>query len=554
LASFVRLLAGLVRLSLMHRMNRLTLFQSYILAAFAILLLNNTDCMGATSPSEHDEKSMQATELFKSGKSEEAIALAKEAVVDKPTDWLPHATLSYFQWYSGQIPAAVSEAKLAATLAPGIEGLETNTGQMALALGDCQTAIPAFERATKIAPDDWAPWLGLVSSHRSAGHPERALACLREMMVQNNKTFEWFYQISEISLQIDEPKLADEAATKALSLAITPEQKSASSAQLLLALLRDNQLDRAKALMDHVFNECHPDNVELYLRCATMLLPVEDPLAGQKFLDCAVENLNDKLNGNGFFRLGSILEEKARDAANDDTKFGAWTDNAERAYRRAVELAPDRAIYHLALASTLNRKGKMSEMTEELSKAQSLDKFDPLAPFLLARLKSVKSYQDHASGQIPIKATEDQPVNIKLTKVDFKINGLSCGCKLSNVRMALTQFNGVAFVATFNQKPYRGTMLIDESTAAINDAFSQCTKNAFPTDPAVTSSMPEATQPAVTLEVESRQPGINVRDAIRLELTAKVGDFRGFPRKPQQPFALIMPVTLDHSGNLTTLR
>ena len=115
--------------------------------------------MGATSTSDHDEKSVQATDLFKSGKIEEAIALEKKAVIDKPTDWLPHATLSYFQWYSGQIPAAISEAKLAATLAPGIEGLQTNTGQMALAIGDCQTAISAFERATKIAPDDWAPWL-----------------------------------------------------------------------------------------------------------------------------------------------------------------------------------------------------------------------------------------------------------------------------------------------------------------------------------------------------------------------------------------------------------
>ena len=102
------------------------------------------------------------------------------------------------------------------------------------------------------------------------------------MIAQNNKTFDWFYQISEISLQIDEPKLAAEAATKALGIATTPEQKSAGAAQLLLALLRDNQLDRAKALMDHVFNQCHPDNIELYLRCASMLLPVEDPLAGKK--------------------------------------------------------------------------------------------------------------------------------------------------------------------------------------------------------------------------------------------------------------------------------
>jgi len=157
-------------------MNRLMLLQPFFLAALAILPLASPGCMGATSTLEHDEKSVQATELFKSGKIQEAIALEKEAVTDKPTDWLPHATLSYFQWYSGQIPAAVSEAKLAATLAPKIEGLQTNTGQMALALGDYQTAISAFERATKIAPDDWTPWFGLVNTHRSSGSRTRIVS------------------------------------------------------------------------------------------------------------------------------------------------------------------------------------------------------------------------------------------------------------------------------------------------------------------------------------------------------------------------------------------
>ncbi len=541
-------------------MNRLILFQPLFLIAFTLFPLVNPACMGATVTSEHDEKSEQAADLFKSGKIQEAIALEKAAITSKPTDWLPHATLSYFQWYSGQIPAAVSEAKLAATLAPDIEGLQTNTGQMALALGDYQTAISAFERATKIAPDDSTPWFGLVNCHRSSGHPERALTTLREMIAQKNKSFDWFYQISEISLQIDEPKLAEEAATKALSIATTPEQKSTGASDVMLALLRDNQLDRAKTLMDHVFNECHPDDIELYLRSASMLLPVEDPLGGKKLLDCAVENLKDKFNGNGFFRLGSIFEEKARDGASDYTRFYAWSDIAERAYRKALALAPDQPAYHLALAGTLNRKGKLSEMAEELGKVQSLDKFDALAPFLLARLKSLNITGDHAGGQIPREASPEQPVQVNLTKVDFNINGLSCGCKLSKIRMALTEFKGVAFVSTFNRRPFRGTMLIDESMASINDVLSQGAKNAFPANSVVsastseatvstnlaTASTSEATQPAITLEVASRQPGIGTTDAIRLELTTKVGDFHGFPRKLQQPFVLILPVALEH--------
>lgn len=507
--------------------------------------------MGLTGVSEHDEQRAQAAELFKSGKAKDAIELEKKIVEATPKEWLPHATLAYFLWYSGNSPGAVAEAKLAASLAPDIEGLQTNLGQMALAIGDAQTAIPAFESATKIAPDDPAPWLGIVRSHRSAGRNEDAKVALREMVSQSNKSFEWFYQISEMCLQSDEPKIADEAAAKAMSLASTPEQKARGTCQLFLAFLRDNQLDRARALRDKVFNECHPDDMEIYLRCASMLLPVGDPAAGKKLLDCAAENLKDRLSSSGFYRLGTIFEEKARDADHGRTSFGAWADNAEAAYRRAIALDPERAVYHLALAGALNRKGRADEMSEELSKAQSLDKYDPLAPFLLAHLDNS---QDHAVGRGPKDVSAGQPCRVNLTKVDFKINGLGCGCKLGTVRMALSKNKGVAFVSTSLQKPYRGTMLIDESMTSIDDALSQGGKDASPVIPVGASPEVVAAQPAIKLEAESREPDISANDAIRLELVAKVGDFRGFPRKMQRAFVLIMPEALERSMEYANLQ
>lgn len=516
--------------------------------------------MGLTGVSEHDEQRAQAAELFKSGKAKEAIELEKKVAEATPKEWLPHATLAYFMWYSGNPPGAVAEAKLAASLAPDIEGLQTNLGQMALAIGDAQTSIPAFENATQIAPDDPTPWLGIVRSLRSAGRNDDAKAALRDMVAQSNKSFEWFYQISEMCLQIDEPKIADEAAAKAMSLASTPEQNSKGTCQLFLAFLRDNQLDRARTLRDRVFNECHPDDMEIYLRCASLLLPVGDPAAGKKLLDCASANLKDRLSSSGFYRLGEIFERKAQGAGKDSTTFGAWNGSAEAAYRRAIALDPDRAVYYLALAGTLNQKGKVDEMAEALSRAQSLDKYDPLAPFLLAQLNKP---QEHAAGQIVKQGPGDKPVTVNLTKVEFKINDLGCGCKLGKVRMALSKNKGVAFVSTSLQKPYRGTMLIDESMMSIDDVLAQAGKDLSPVNTAATSpsaaassaataassAATAASQSAVTLELESRQPDIGVNDAIRIELLAKVGDFRGFPRKMQQAFVLVMPEALENTSD-----
>jgi tetratricopeptide (TPR) repeat protein len=529
-------------------MNRWTPFQPQLFAALAILSIHGTSGFALSAASAHEEKTIQATDLFKEGKVKEAIELEKKELEDDSTDWLPHATMSYFRWYTGDQPTAISEAKLAAKFAPEIEALQTNLGHMALAIGDYQTAIPAFERASKIAPDDWAPGIAIVRCHRSAGRPNEALAALREMLAQRDKSFEWFYQISELCLQIDESKIADEAATKALSAAVTPEQKSTAWAQRLLALLRDSQLEQARALKDHVFTDCRPDNVELYLRCALTLLPADDPVAGKKLLAVASENIKGKLNSSAFYRLGSIFEDKAREIAHDKSKHDAWSNNAEKAYRLALALAPEQAVYHLALAGILNQQGMTGELSEELNKAQTLDKYDPLAPFLLSRLSCS---EESASAQVPARPSSGQPIAVNLTKVIFKINGLNCACKLPKLRMILTKNKNVAFVATLTKKPYRGVLLIDESKANVDEVLSQCAQQTSAAEttvslPADTAATAAAAPPAITLEVESRQPALNAKDAIREELIAKIGELRAFPIKPQQPFSLVVPITLNH--------
>ncbi|HEY9714115.1 MAG TPA: tetratricopeptide repeat protein [Chroococcales cyanobacterium] len=494
-----------------------------------------------------NEKSTNSMELFKHGQCKEAIKLEKAAVKNNPRSWLAHAMLSYFLWYDDATSAAFSEAQLAAKLSPDKEILQTNVGFMAMKSGDYRSAISAFKRAAKIAPDDYVPWLGLIQCHLTADDRDSALACLQEMLSQRNRPYDWFFQISEISLQLDEPKLAAEAAAIARDLADTADQKSGSAAQLLLAWLRDNQLGKAEALRDCVFNSCRSKNEELYLRSASVLLPVKDPLAGKKLLDSAIENLNARQHANVFFRLGVIFETKSRYAVYDRDRFDAWRDIAAAAYRQATTLGPDRSIYHLALAGTTDQPDKIAE---ELNQAQTLDKADPLAPFFLARLNCNR---EDTTKELS-KAASDEASKINLTKVDFKINGLGCACKLGRIRAALKKSAAVAFIATFSKKPYRGTMLVDESIASGDELLSECAQAIVPVAvgpaSATRKTQPQpktaqAEQEVVSFEVESRQPCLSFEDAVRVAVASYSGESYRARYPDLQPLALKLPETSE---------
>jgi len=516
------------------------------LTALAALLLSNPIGICATNVSLPDPRTEQAAILCQKGSLPEAAELEKTVLSQNPGQWLPHAMMSYLRWQQGNVIEAVSEGQTAARLAPDNASVLTNLGLVGITIGDYETAIAPLEQAKSVAPpNDWIPRLGLFRCYYMSRRTDEALRLLHEMASQDEKSFDWYYQTADACLMAGQNALAVECAQKATRAASTSEQKSASEIQLLLTLLNDNKLARAKVIKNAVFENDKPKDSELYVRAASALIPATDPAAGKELLQSALDNLKAKEDGDAFFRLGTIFEDKAGHVSNDATKFGAWISGAGIAYSRAISLAPDQPSYHLALAGNWFHKGETDRMSEELTKVEILLPVDPFASFLKTR---IKADQNDLAGNVRTKPTSTEPpIALHLTKVHFKLNGIGCSCKISRVLMALSKVNGVAFASIPLMAPYQGDILVDESVTPIDDVFSQCTANTFAANPA-TDKVNSPARPLFGFEFVSRQPIASMPAAIEVAQSVEHPDILRF-RRQFKTVVPIMPVNLARPGD-----
>jgi Flp pilus assembly protein TadD len=81
--------------------------------------------------------------------------------------------------------------------------------------------------------------------------------------------------------------------------------------------------------------------------------------------------------------------------------WGEWMPGqyaqAEAAYRRCLELAPNVAAYHVALGVTLSRQGEWDEAIVELKRAVALDATDSVAYRHLADLHRAVGQESEAA-------------------------------------------------------------------------------------------------------------------------------------------------------------
>jgi len=491
------------------------------LISLTLLCTSPADAADISNP---DPLIKQAFQLCKQGKVQEARELAAQAVGKDPNDWLAHESLSYFSWLQGDVVRATAEAQRAAVLGPDQEIVFTNLGQIYEQLYQYSNAIPEYDRATKIAPDDWIPWIGLARCFVLNNNARDGYAVLRHMESQEGQRFDWYYQIGRTYLHMDRADLAVVPLSKAKSLATTKQQKSDAAVQDLLALLRNNQKPRVRTTADDIFNTYHPQDHELYIRGASLLLTPVDPVSGKRFLKMSMKNLTSAKDSDAFFKVGQIFDDKADTVSYDADARRQWLNNAESAYRHAIALDPIRGSYHLALAGTLDRQLKAAEVVEELTNAQSLDSTDKLAPFLLSGSKI--GHDD--------KGLESQPDvkkecfhNINLSEVRFNIDGVDCGCKMKLIQNALEKVSGVTLVSIVSEKPYRGKMLIDQSVTPIHDALLQALKTVFPFE-----YKDKTRTPGIKAGMYSCRPVQSTAEAVILARSMRNGDPLQFA-KPQ---------------------
>jgi len=502
------------------------------IAVFACLLLATGTAVSAKGGSSYNELTQQGIHLYEQDQAQEAIDLELQAVKKKRTAWLPHALLSYFLWHESKPQEAIVEGKLAAKLAPHMPVLLINLGIIEQLSGDLQSAVDCFGKARALAPTDWRAWIGQAQSLMLVGRVDESASILQEMGAQTTNDFNWYYELAQTYLFLDRPGLAADAASKANTVASTPQQKSDSLFQLFVSCVRDNQIERANALKHQVFCDNKPTDAQIYIQAASSLLPVLDPAAADEIFDAAVANLARPTDSETFLRLARIFEEKASYVSYDRTKYGAWLESEEAAYRQAIKLNSSPAIYHLGLASVLGQKGKAEEMTLELDKAWAIDAHDQLTGYLLSKLKPV---QIPATGQIaatePSGATEPSAAtrqqlhltdssaasprskalalasHVHLTEAKIGISGLSCACKLNIVANSFRQIKGLVLTTMSPKYPYKSTILIDQSMIPMSEALAQMNK--------------KKPFPQLTYELISTRPIESAGEALQIDVDGR---------------------------------
>jgi tetratricopeptide (TPR) repeat protein len=441
--------------------------------AFAVgLLIGTTNGCIAKAPTDQNDLTRMATELFEKNEKQQAIDLERKAVKHHKRNGMSHAFLSYFLFENGKYPEALREGKMAARLMPRSV---VNLGMMQQELGCHKAAVESFAKARAVNPSDWKAWIGQAKSLMLLERPDESILILQEMLSRKSADFDGQYQLAQELLYFDKPALATIAANQALKLANTPEQKSAALSRLFLSYIRDNDTKHADALMYQLFAENKPTDGEVYVAAASML-NVLKPEAADEILNAAILNLNKFNDPGALYQLFTIFDYKASLVKYDRTKYGAWLKDAELAYRRASELnrIPPGRI-NLGLAYLLAEQRKTEELIHELSKADTADMQNQILGYLLSKLQPVASTNDNLSANaIP------QPGNLVLTKAQVAVNGLTCACKRSLIIDSFKQIRGLVLTTISYQYPYVATILVDESMIPLSDVMVQIDHRPLP--------------------------------------------------------------------------
>lgn len=455
--------------------------------------------------------SSQATKAALAGRVDEASDLVTKALAQNPDDWLAHGTLSYLMFEQGNVVEALEHGEAAAKINPGNAQLLSNMGALYEGFDDCEKAMPWYRKAIAVAPQRWQAQLGLARCLVKTGKEKDALVLLQNMSAGKSSDINCYLELADIAYQMDKANLSASAASRALKLASTPEQKAKAQVACFLGRLKDNQVAEANQVKDAAFAASAKD-YELYVRALAALIPAEDPAAGKALIEAARTNLQERDDSIGFFKLGRLAYEKAQSVKSDADKHRAWLEQAQSAFSQAVAFHPMIGRYHLALGTVAAELGQSSKAKEEWQAAQAIDKGDELPAYLQSTLDN------------------NQPV--RLLHVKFQPRGLHCGCHVSKLLLALTKVKGIAFAHVQGNAPFAGTLLVDDSVANLQELL----------DSGLEKAKTELSMPAtnVSMVIAGTEPVQSIYGALSIAQSVQDGDTLHFttafkPVKPELP-------------------
>jgi tetratricopeptide (TPR) repeat protein len=375
---------------------------------------------------------------------------------------------------------------------------------------DYDAAIELYWRAAKLLPDSWVPPLGIARCYILSKDETNSREILEMMSEQKLRDFNWYFGTAKTWLEIKNLTMAAATAKRAAEVASNPEQKAAAQNLQLLALLRAENVEKARALLEQVFFKDSPRDPELYVRAAALLLAVSDPSAGDRLLGSAIKNLSKPTDAEVFLKLGTIFQDKADNTKLEKGQRDAWLQTAQTACAKATAMSPNSADYHFALAEVYSSEGEALKSSNELKKSSSIDPNDLLAPYLISKLLESNTAQNNAT-------------KLTLSLVKFKIDGLNCSCHLSKIHGALRALKGVAFISTPPQKPFTGLVLVDRTLTPPEEMISQCNNDIIPPE-----NDPTGHPVKVRLEITSKEPINSISGALKIACAIRFGPTLSF--------------------------
>jgi tetratricopeptide (TPR) repeat protein len=477
----------------------------------------------ASTEQSAESMTRQAEELFRQGKRNEANDLQRQVLENYPTSWVGHAQISYMMWQQADIAGAIDHGERAAKLAPDNLTVLNNLALMQQAARDFDDAIRNYTRAARIAPASHVARVGLARCYLMKGDQAKGLKILSDMSFNDNASFDWYYYSGITCLKINQLKLAEKLISSACERASLTEQKSDARNALLLLQLRSDQPEQARANYQETIRDCHTSNHEVYVRAASTLVHSTEPDAGRMLLNSAVLNLKSPQDSRAFFNLGALFEGKATHADNLTTD--AWLDNAQSAYKTAIDLAPREAGYHTSLASVLLRKNRFADASNELRTAHSLNKADPLPVYLLSHVLDAKAMDSNSLRCI------------RLSKAKYTIEELDCKCRLSKFQAVVANLDGVSFATARAAKIPEGVVVYDPTLVTVEKLFDTAVENYRKSMEAL-NQVRKASKPSkpIKISVIEEQPVTELDVVFKLEREAHYGQVLNFEESMVERF------------------
>jgi tetratricopeptide (TPR) repeat protein len=367
---------------------------------------------------------------------------------------------------------------------------------------------------------------------------DKAHDLLEELTNNSTGKYDWYQKLGEFCLKVDEYDLAIECAHRSMKLATSSIEKNASSTLELVALLKDRQVENYELWTRALSCTRTNTNAELIVRSADALIPQTAPQNGLALFKAATQMHGRQQDADIFFRLGRIFVTKA-EKTYSKLLYKQWLKNARLAFRKAIDLDPKIADYHLSLAGTMNPDKEINRISKELNLTLSLDRSNILAPYLLSHLQDFDT----------IKRNRRDRQAALLSHVLFKLDGVNCSCKISKISKALREISGVAFVSLPLRQPYEGAMLIDQRVNSTIEA--SAIENVAKLNVAYGLSL--KTAPRIRFKLSSIETVPNLSSAVRIAVEANHPDVLQF----DQTFAVVqpdMPYNRGSTGSLSSAR